>query len=610
MAEILGKLQKDRKASIAEKMDQDQILKAQLAALAQQEAEDGAAAAASAEEGLSAPSMSTSPARKPSIESDEDTDESMDISERDFEVGGYAKTKGQATAKEDREAGEPTADFSSESSSEHVGAHGATKESQDSVVKFGSMKLPLHVDTVASAEAEATRVSIDTGPTIERTRKMSFVEAAEMLQNPSEAGASPHSAGNASDIMAGYSEEDWDDANEEDDDDGGDTKSPLVDPDGIVVGSRVEARVEGWTQSYSGVVTALDAGKYDILFDDGDRVKGVLLREILRVSDHVDVVADTGAPADEYAAGPIDVNVSLNKSAQSIIKDLASSYDPPNDVFTQGDSDGDEDRNQEENDGNDSVDESGEKAKGTSENTGQSADDLVSANAREAPVARSVPTVAEPPPIPVVKNAPPAASQEWDWPGRVSLGVDSGNEDKMVEFLKVANASLENELRSAKVDLQAQRSEYEADINELRQKVQSSNAKIYELEILLKEARDDAAQRASRVKRLSSSSDVESMTKEDIAALRSEVEMQEKLIQGYQKENEKMTERLREVEKEADEKRQALYRENMRLGIEFNKKDNEVRSMGALMISSEGIPINTAGDLKAKLERFSSGVAT
>ena len=304
----------------------------------------------------------------------------------------------------------------------NVGAHGATKESQDSVVKFGSMKLPLHVDTVASAEAEATRVSIDTGPTIERTRKMSFVEAAEMLQNPSEAGASPHSAGNASDIMAGYSEEDWDDANEEDVDDGGATKSPLVDPDGIVVGSRVEARVEGWTQSYSGVVTALDAGKYDILFDDGDRVKGVLLREILRVSDHVDVVADTGAPADEYAAGPIDVNVSLNKSAQSIIKDLASSYDPPNDVFTQGDSDGDEDRNQEENDGNDSVDESGEKAKGTSENTGQSADDLVRPT-RERRLA-DVPTVAEPP-LYRCKNAR-QRQQEWDGQVAFPLALIAG----------------------------------------------------------------------------------------------------------------------------------------------------------------------------------------
>ena len=49
----------------------------------------------------------------------------------------------------------------------------------------------------------------------------------------------------------------------------------------MAVGSKVEAKVKDWRQFYSGKITKCNAdGSFDITFDDGEQVRGVLASQI------------------------------------------------------------------------------------------------------------------------------------------------------------------------------------------------------------------------------------------------------------------------------------------------------------------------------------------
>ena len=55
-----------------------------------------------------------------------------------------------------------------------------------------------------------------------------------------------------------------------------------------------------------------------------------------------------------------------------------------------------------------------------------------------------------------------------------------------------------------------------------------------------------------------------------LAALKKEIEEQERLLQGYQKENEKLVQELRVKDQESLMMKETLYKENKRLGRELN----------------------------------------
>jgi protein QN1 len=57
---------------------------------------------------------------------------------------------------------------------------------------------------------------------------------------------------------------------------------------------------------------------------------------------------------------------------------------------------------------------------------------------------------------------------------------------------------------------------------------------------------------------------------EHLLKLEKELEAQERIIQGYQKENERLLAKLREKEVENQQTKQTLFKEHQRLGMELN----------------------------------------
>lgn len=107
---------------------------------------------------------------------------------------------------------------------------------------------------------------------------------------------------------------------------------------------------------------------------------------------------------------------------------------------------------------------------------------------------------------------------------------------------------------------------------ELRTTVDTQKAEIFSLHAELKDINATNAVRASLRTVLRESTDA-ALPREEVARIEKEMAEQDRLLAGYQKENEKLVARLRDAEAHAEEVRQEMYRANMRIGIDLNSQD-------------------------------------
>lgn len=108
-----------------------------------------------------------------------------------------------------------------------------------------------------------------------------------------------------------------------------------------------------------------------------------------------------------------------------------------------------------------------------------------------------------------------------------------------------------------------------------------------ELEARVREAQRSRAALQQRVAELEGGTAKERLARggpevvlsgEELRALRQEVAEQEALIQGYQAENEKLVERIKEMQKQYKSERQELQREHERLAGHLAQVENETHT--------------------------------
>jgi len=166
-----------------------------------------------------------------------------------------------------------------------------------------------------------------------------------------------------------------------------------------------------------------------------------------------------------------------------------------------------------------------------------------------------------------LKNNSANEENLFDPEARVSIHGENARLHQAVGELKLKCAALQEELKEA----DRQKEKLQEKLFEAQNEVNAQKAENFSLMAELKELKNTNATRTVLRTALSNG---ESIAKDELARIEKEMAEQDRLLAGYQKENEKLLNEVRNAEQKAQDLKTSMYRANMQIGFEQNKSSD------------------------------------